>query len=74
MAVLSPGLDPVLMCVLGLHCVETGSQPGCPKLSFLPPGILHLALCLQHKKDTDLLKWIQRMAMKMIRGLEQSKG
>jgi len=36
----------------------------------------HLHFCIQawgpqHKKDAELLEWVQMRAMKMIRGLEQ---
>ena len=37
---------------------------------------LHLESCIQlwssqHRKDMDLLEWVQRRATKMIRGIEQ---
>ncbi|GAB0179132.1 hypothetical protein GRJ2_000378500 [Grus japonensis] len=35
-----------------------------------PPGVLCPVLSPQHRKDMDLLKWIQRRATKMIRGLQ----
>ena len=36
-----------------------------------PPAVLHPVLGPQHKKDVELLEWIQRKGTKMIRGLEQ---
>jgi len=63
-------------CILGCtkSSVASRSREGILPLCFAlvrPPLEYCVQLCgPQHKKDTDMLEWLQRRAMKMIRGLE----
>ncbi|KAJ7396209.1 hypothetical protein BTVI_147194 [Pitangus sulphuratus] len=55
----------------GLHQKRSGQQAkegGSSLCSALVRP--HLGCCIQHRTDMDLLKWVQRRAMKMVRGLE----
>ena len=56
----------------GLHQEKCGQQveggDSAPLLRSreTPPGVLRLALEPQHRKDVDVLEWVQRRTTKMI--------
>lgn len=66
-------LRKIRVCEMKKKCgqkVKGGDSGPLLQSSETPPGVLHPAWGLQQRKDMDLLEWVQRRAMKMIRELE----
>ena len=65
-----------------LSCIERGVSSRWWEVIlplYVAPGRHQLECCIQrwgsqHKKDKDLLEWVQKRATKRIRGLEYVKG
>ena len=71
--VLAAQKDKRILCCIK-SSVASGSREGILAL-YSTPMRPHLESCIwlwssQHRKDVDLLEWVQRRATKMIRGLE----